>query len=337
MRKYLRISFVLAVAGILGACNFSLGANTAASSPAAATPSNGSNPVPAIDTVSASTAAFSGSPPGEPPDTIGSWLTDPMTPAKAKDGYAIAGDDFEHNLFERPLDKALAYRPDLDILGASMTQDSQWLYIFIQLNESGTGTAPFTADYGVELDVNLDGRGDFVIWASPSFSTAWSRDTLAIYGSSTDMVGGTRPLLSDAPWKGKTYDDILFDGKNSPDVNAAWVRISPKDPKILQIAFSPEIIGKPVRFLWNAWADDGIKDPTQFDYNDVFTKKEAGSPYKWDAEYPPKALLAVDSTCRAPYGFTPNGAEPGMCELPTKPGPSAVGPTPTRTLIPGPN
>jgi hypothetical protein len=333
MRKSIRVFLVFAFAGTFAACNFSLGAQATAFSPATATSTKDSLPVPATDTVSAATAAFTGSPPGEPPASIGSWLTDPLTPAKTKDGYAIAGDDFAHNQFERPLDKALAYRPDLDIVGASLTSDSQWLYITIQMNGSNTGTKTLAANYGVELDVNLDGRGDFVVWAQPPFTTTWSRDTLTVYGTSTNMVGGTHPLLSDAPWIGETYNKILFDEKPSPDVNAAWVRVSPKDPKILEIAISPDIIQKPNRFLWNAWADDGLKDPAQFDYNDVFTKKEAGSPYKWDPEYPPKALSAVDNTCRAPYGFKPNGSLPGLCESQPAPGPE---PTPTQTLIPGP-
>jgi hypothetical protein len=329
MGRYLRICFALMVSGILGACNFSTNAGTAAPSPAAQTTANGSTPVPAA------TAAFSGAPPAEPPDTIQSWLTDPLTPDKTKNDYAVAGDDFEHNLFERPLDKELAYRPDLDILGATLTKDSQWFYVAIQLNGFETGKTTFSADYGVELDVNLDGRGDFVIWAKPPYTTTWSRDALTVYGTSTNMVGGPHPLLSDAPWKGKTYDTILFDGKNSPGMNAAWVRISPTDPKILQIAFSPAIVQQPSRFLWNAWADDGIKDPAQFDYNDGFTKAQAGSPYTWDPDYPPKALLAVDNTCRSPFGFTPQGSLPGECQPPSTPTPQQPsGPTATRTLAP---
>jgi hypothetical protein len=30
--------------------------------------------------------------------------------------------------------------------------------------------------------------------------------------------------------------------------------------------------------------------------------------------YPLKALYALDNTCRDPYGFTPTGTEPGLCE-----------------------
>ncbi len=69
-------------------------------------------------------------------------------------GYAIAGDDFLHDQYERPLDKNLAYRPDLDILSASLTLDSQWLYISIQLAGTDTGKQTLDAYYGAEFDVN---------------------------------------------------------------------------------------------------------------------------------------------------------------------------------------
>ncbi len=337
MRKLIRVSAMFTVVLLLGACNFPLSAKSTLSSPATGTPTTASVPVQAAtSTIPATTEAFTGSPPGEPPTTTGSWLTDPMTPINAKNAYAIAGDDFLHNQFERPFDKDLAYRPDLDILGATLTVDSQWYYVTIQLEGVQTDQQTPAAWYGVELDVNLDGRGDFVVWAKPPFTTDWSRENVVVYRSSKDTVGGPQPLVSDAPWKGDTYDTILFDGQKPSQDNAAWVRVSPKDPKSLQIAFSPDIVQKPIRFLWGAWADDGIKDPSKFDYNDLFTKKEAGSPYKWDPEYPPKAITSVDNTCRAPYGFVPVGILPGKCELQPTPGPTTKGPTATKTLIPGP-
>ncbi len=289
-----------------------------------------------VDDGAWATAAFTGSPPGEPPFNVSSWLTDARTPANAKDAYAIAGDDHASNQYERPFTEELAYRPDLDILSASLTLDPQWFYVTIQLEGTQTGLETPDACFGVELDLNLDGRGEFVIWARPPFTTGWTRENLIIYGTSTDMVGGPRPLHSDAPWKGETYDTILFDGRQLSDDNTAWVRVSPADPQNLQIAFSPELFKQPIKFLWNVWADDGIKDPSRFDYNDVFTKKEAGSPYKWDPEYPPKSIWAVDNTCRAPYGFTPSGNVPGGCQIPATPGPTTAGPTPTLTRIPPP-
>jgi hypothetical protein len=283
------------------------------------------------------TARYSGEPPGEPPEGVVSWLTDPRSPDKTEDAYAVAGDDFDSNLYERPINEDLAYRHDLDILSADLMFDKLWFYASIQLEDVQPGNETPEACFGIELDVNLDGRGELVIWGKPPFTEAWTRENMTVYGTSTGMVGGPRPLLPDAPWKGDTYDMILFDGLADLEDNAAWVRVSPQDPTVIQIAFSPDLLEEPTRFLWNVWADDGIKDPQQFDYNDIFTRKEAGSPYKWDPEYPPKAISSLDNTCRAPYGFKPVGNVPGGCEVQAIPGPTKEGPTPTFTRIPGPD
>jgi hypothetical protein len=335
MHKLIRFSLVLTFAAILGACNFSLTGNTKQPVPVGAT-STPSAPATAAKIALTPTTAFAGSPPGEPSNITVSWLTGPETPAATKDGYAVAGDDFLHNLFERPIDQNHAYRPDLDILSATLSMDSRWYFVTILVDGLQAGQAALNAPYGVELDVDVNGRGDFVVWARPPFPKTWARENMTVYGSSKDTVGGPHPLLSDAPWKGDTYDKILFDGQKSSQLNAAWVRISPSDPKSLQIAFSPDIINKPIRFLWSVWADDGIKDPSRFDYNDQFTKQQAGSPYKWDSNYyPTKSINSVDNTCRSAYGFTAHGNLPGECQLPPTPGPQATqGPTLTRTLAP---
>jgi hypothetical protein len=336
MNKLIRVCVILFAMLLFIACNFSLTTNATQKAPTASPTASMTVTATETETSATATVAFTGSPPGNPPKTTASWLTDAKTPANAKNAYAIAGDDFAHNQFERPFTKDLVYRPDLDIQSATLTLDSQWLYVTIVLDGTDTGKDTLDACYGVELDVNLDGRGEFVVWTRPTFTTTWSRENITIYGSSKGTVGGTHPLLSDAPWKGDTYDQILFDGQKPSDVNAAWVRVSPEDPKSMQIAFNPEIIQKPSRFLWNAWSDDGIKDPTQFDYNDIYTKKDAGSPYKWDPDYPPKSIWAVDNTCRAPYGFNPVGNVPGACQNQPTPGPQLPGPTATKTLIPPP-
>jgi hypothetical protein len=352
MKQLIRGSAILMVLLLLGACNLSSKSQTqqlsnataeataSASSKAAETvqPPTGTFSGSPTATSSGSTPAiFSGSPPGEPPTSTASWLTDAKTPASAKNAYAVDGDDYLNNRLERPFDQNLVYRPDLDIQSASLTLDTQWFYVMIQLDGVQAEKDALIACYGAELDVNLDGRGEFVVWARPPFTTTWARENMIVYGSSKGTVGGPRSLLSDAPWKGDTYDTILFDGQNPSEVNAAWVRVSPADPKSIQIAFHPDILAKPTRFLWNAWADDGIKDPSRFDYNDQFTKQQAGVPYKWDPnDYPPKSVWAVDNTCRAPYGFKPVGNVPGGCQLPATPGPTTKGPTATQTLIPAP-
>jgi hypothetical protein len=333
MRKWTRISFPLAIVWFLAACNLAqFGSSAPTGEPPAAATATGTPVPPAADTP-AETVAFTGAPPGEPPTAVSSWLTDPLSPDKPKDDYAVAGDDFAIDRYERPFDAQLAYRADLDIVKASLVRAGDWLYAAIELADVNPASRTLGADYGIEIDDNLDGRGDYVVWARPPFTAEWTRATVSVYGTSTNMVGGPTPLKSDAPWTGATYDTTLFDPNDSAR-NMAWARISPENPKILQIAFSPDLLKVPDRFLWGAWADDGVKDPAKFDYNDAFTKQEAGSAYKWDPDYPPKALTSVDNTCRAPFGFNAKGNEPGICEIAPPPGKQPSGPTPTRTLVP---
>ena len=248
MKILVRVSAVLLPVLVLGACNLPNKIGTQASLPAvttAAAPKTSYETSKPTETEPAATKVFTGSPPGDPPNNTASWLTDAQTPSNAKNDYAVIGDDYSHNQFERPFDKELAYRPDLDILSATLTLDSQWYYVTIKLDGTDTAKDALIACYGIELDVNIDGRGEFVIWAQPPFTTTWARENIVVYGSLKGTVGGPQPLLSDAPWKGDTYDTVLFDEKTQSDMNAAWARVSPGDPKGLQIAFSPEILQKP--------------------------------------------------------------------------------------------
>jgi hypothetical protein len=280
------------------------------------------------------TTPFSGPRPGEPPSEIS--YTDDFNELKTgADGYANGGDDFSENRYERPFNLDKTYRPDLDILRTSLSKDASWFYVTIQVAGKNPANGRITANYGVELDVNKDGRGEYVVWTLPAYSSQWKRINTRIYGTSTNQVGGPHPILSDAPWAGATYNKLLFEGLFDSSHNVAWVRIVP-DPRLrdymnIQIAFSPQAVGNPTQFLWGAWADDGIKDPTKFDYNDQFTNAEAGASFINDPNYPPKAIFAVDNTCHIWVGFVPTDTSiPGSCPVSTKPAPGA-----TATPIPG--
>jgi hypothetical protein len=56
-----------------------------------------------------------------------------------------------------------------------------------------------------------------------------------------------------------------------------------------------------------------------FSYNDRYTIADAGSPQTDNDEYPIKTLYAMDSTCRAAFGFNPTGYEPLVCPVPEQP------------------
>jgi hypothetical protein len=95
---------------------------------------------------------------------------------------------------------------------------------------------------------------------------------------------------------------------------AAYARISPEDPSAVQISVSKALMDNPESFLWGAWADKDIKDPSRFDYNDAFGPGEAGSPIKPSLDYPVKALHSMDNTCRLPFGAITATGIPGMCK-----------------------
>jgi hypothetical protein len=140
-------------------------------------------------------------------------------------------------------------------------------------------------------------------------------ENVTAFKDSARKVGGARPMSSDAPAGYVGYDQKIFSLENLGDPDAAWGRVSPKGSSMVEIAFKRSLIGGSGQFLWSVWADDGVKDPEKFDYNDHFTLAEAGSSYK-DANYPLKALSLVDSTCREVFNVTPTGDIPGLCALP---------------------
>lgn len=221
------------------------------------------------------------------------------------------------------------YLPDLDILGARLMRDTTWVYINITL-EGQNPAGGLLGDYGAELDLNLDGRGDMLVMAKKPGSS-WSTDGVRVWTPSKNDVGGARPILSDPPSNTSGYDTLVFDQGVGSDPDAAWARVSPSDPNSIQIAFKNTLIKNSGTFMWGPWAmDDSMLHPDWFDFDDHFTLAQAGSPLIEDTQnYPLKALAEVDNTCRWVVGFTPTGNEPGICPVPPTPTPVPT-PTPIR-------
>ena len=99
---------------------------------------------------------------------------------------------------------------------------------------------------------------------------------------------------------------------------AAFARIDPLDELGVEFALSKALFESPAEFLWGAWADNGLRDPAQFDYNDRMGSSSAGSPLR-GADYPVKALYNLDNTCRLPYGIPQTGSHPGECKIGIQP------------------
>ena len=282
-----------------------------------------------VPTVAESTPTYTSTPivhvlvPGEPPGSFLSEVTDRDTSSMASQHRALGGENFSVDLYERPFNANTmdTYFPDLDILRARVSHDSQWFFVDIKL--AGQDPAGgLTGAYGLEIDLNVDGRGDVLLMAvNPG--AIWQTDGVRVWQDGNHDVGAVHPIQSDGPVSGDGYEILLFNNGVGVDADGAWARISPADPNSVQIAFKRSLIGDDGNFTWGAWAmSESMLNPAWFDYNDHFTIAEAGSSLSELTEfYPLKAFAVADNTCRWAVGFTPTGIEPGVCPVPPTPTP----------------
>lgn len=247
--------------------------------------------------------------PGEPGTPI-KVLEDANSSLKASENRAVGGDNFQNGLYERPFtSQAMAYQPYLDILNASMAKDDKFLYFVIKLAGLNEQTQTLSGQYGIEFDLNKDGRGDLLLLVQKP-GKDWSTTGIQIYTDPDGDVGGKIPMTAESGFKGDGYEKKT---DASSAGSAVFARTSPTDPSSVELAIGLDQLGLPKEFLWSAWADGGVQDPSKYDYNDFFGVSQAGSPMKDSVDYPLKALYSVDNTCRAPFGFSPSGNIPGMC------------------------
>ncbi|MGA9531247.1 MAG: hypothetical protein WBR18_00875 [Anaerolineales bacterium] len=258
------------------------------------------------------------------PGSVSSFMTDRSTRPLATEGRTI-GDNFDTLLFERPFSaQAMEYKPYLDITRGELSASGPWFYVTIFLEE--LPTADVSPSYGVEIDIDKDGRGDWLIYAASPAGSDWTTDGVLALRDNNNNVGDSKPVLSEAPpQSGDGYEETVFDSGQGLDPDAAWIRQSPGSPAKIQIAFKQTLIGPPGEFMWGAWADEGPQEPAWFDYNDHFSIQEAGSPVSNSSYYPLNELAQIDNTCRWGYGFTPTGSEPGACYIPPTPTPEPQG------------
>lgn len=234
--------------------------------------------------------------------------------AEQKEAYA--GDQFLIGRYERPFDQEMTYLPYIDIIQSNLirNKDDDYLYSVIFLLDDPMLVPDSQYGFGIELDVNLDGRGDFLVWTQLPKSTEWSVEGVRVFKDANSGVGALKPMFSDAPSVGDGYEINIFDAGFGADPDLAWSRISPQDPTMIEIAFKKSILEESQAFLWGTWSVLGPDQFDRFDHNDYFTYADAGSPTRSDKDfYPLKAMFALDNTCRAASGFTPKGNEPGLC------------------------
>ncbi|MCX7608824.1 MAG: carboxypeptidase-like regulatory domain-containing protein [Anaerolineales bacterium] len=253
-----------------------------------------------------------------PSDLPASWksdITDPDTSQYADERRSPGGDYPTVNLFERPFntDPMDRYYPELDIIRTRLFYDETWVYVVIWLANPGT-EVPLSGTYAVEVDLDVDGRGDFLVAASLP-SEEWSTDNVRVWEDRNNDVGSVTPIRSDAPVTGDGYETLLFDSGLGDDHDLAWARLTPNEINSLQIAFKTTLLQGDFKFTWGAWAVGNLFDPARYDFNDWITLADAGSPISTNNQYPLKALFEMDNTCRWVVGFNPTGNEPGICPV----------------------
>ncbi len=297
--------------------------------PAAAATAGGAQTAPAAPTATATLVhLLRPGNPGRADSTVGDVVSGD-TARQGTPNQPPGGDWYEHNLYERPFNAQTQdrYFPELDIRGAELNRDEPWIYVSLRLYDVSLEDGGLPAAYRVELDLDLDGRGDWLIEAASPEGTEWTVEGVRVLRDTDNDVGGTYPCRDDAPQPTDedSYDEVIFDQGQGDDPDAAWVRVSPGNPAMVQIAFKHALIAMDGEFMWGVWADRGVDQPTWYDYHDHFTKEQAGSPLpSLAAYYPSKAISEVDNTCRGWFGFIPTSELPCACLGAPTPTPTAA-------------
>ncbi|HEX2996529.1 MAG TPA: hypothetical protein VHP14_17010 [Anaerolineales bacterium] len=263
----------------------------------------------------------------------GKMVYDVESAGTAAEKRAPYGDAYEWNRLERPFTQDMNYTPDLDISHFIVAKDNEWWYVSIKL----MGVDPNNTlgiNYGVEIDLDRDGYGDYLIWAHPPYANQWDTVPVQIYQDQNRNTGGLSGGKSDAPFAADGYETLIFDGSaGGDDPDMAWVRINAGVDATIQFAFKRSWSGNV--FMLGVIADAGWKDPKKLDYVDRIPIAEAGSPVKDNLYYPLDQLFLVDNTCRDAFGFEPTHYEPQGCPVqptptkePRKPRPGGPSPVP---------
>jgi hypothetical protein len=250
--------------------------------------------------------------PGEPHGET-QMIHDQSSASTADQKKAFGGDEYSLGRFERPFDQKMDYLAGLDIVRAEMNRSGDgWVYFSIFFEGP---LVPPPAVYGVELDTNIDGRGDLLVQALAPKSSKWSEDGIKVWWDSDGDVGGKVIARSDSHgYRGSGYETLKIDHSLNRDNGKVWSRIVPDSRQMLQIAVFEELIGgKDGKFSWKPYTDGVPYPPSQYDLNDYYLLEQAGSPLMGERDYPLKAVYAVDNTCRRLSGLYPSGREQGVC------------------------
>jgi hypothetical protein len=230
---------------------------------------------------------------------------------------APGGDRFTFGQYERPFnaDTMDTYFPYLDILEVLTYQDGTWIYATLMMRGRDANDQ-LAGNYAVELDMDVNGKGDWLVLVSAPASTEWSTHGVQVWQDTNRDVGGLAPTYTDDdPVFGDGFDRVVFGSGQDSDPDLAWARISPDDANTVELAVKRSLFGNDETYLAGMWAGTDSLNPALFDFNDHMTHTEAGAAVRGlEIFYPIKGLAELDATCRVAIGFAPTGKEPGLCK-----------------------
>lgn len=255
--------------------------------------------------------------PGEPPVTPNSFATDQDSFITSPEKRAPGGDRFTFGRYERPFNEEGMdlYFAEIDIQEMASYHDPTWIYYSITVKGRDANLA-LSGNYAIEIDADIDGRGDWLLMVTAPASKEWTSDGVEVWYDSNNDVGGSISVTADNQNTGNGYDTKIFDRGTGDDPDLAFARIAPGGPFTIQIAVKASLLGTNGVYMAGAWAGRELLDPALFDINDHFTQDQAGSPLtEFEFYYPLKAVAQIDNVCRVAVGFQAQGGEPGVCPV----------------------
>ena len=223
------------------------------------------------------------------------------------------GDDFRSNRFERPFTAGdMTYLPYIDIVDVGMTSDEKFYYIQIKLAGVDATTSGIKGYYGVEFDLDKDGKTEFLVLAEAPAGKDWTTDGVQVFVDENGDIGGLSSKPDDV-YAGDGYEKLAFDSGVGSDPDLAWARFLNNSTPVVEIAFKKDVLKIVPDFMFSVLSSETKPDPTKMYFNDTMSEQRAGSPIKGNQYYPLNELAAYDNTCRLPAGFEPKGDEPYGC------------------------
>ncbi len=203
------------------------------------------------------------------------------------------------SLLERPLsaDHATFY-PFLDILSAQFGAAGEWFFTRIDVFEASLPADGTPLTYYLELDLNFNGRGDFLLAVEnlPYNATEWTVAGVRAWKDTNGDVGSASPLQADAV-QGDGYETLLFDQGIGTDPDLVWAKRSTSNFNRIELAFKGSLLEGKTSFLWWTGSRLGEFNPAAFDLVDGIDTS---------------TLYQVDTTCGWAYGASSKGL-PKQC------------------------